>query len=100
MTAYMIVKTEIRDAEKIKAYLAQAQPVVNEFGGRYLVRGGAHEVLEGNPDERRTVVISFPSMDAARDFYNDANYQEIKKLRLGIADYDLLLVEGYDGPGS
>lgn len=97
MPAYMIVKTEIRDAEKIKGYLAGAPPLIEKYGGRYLVRGGAQEVLEGSPDERRTVVLEFPSMDAARAFFADPDYREVRKIRLGIAEYDVLLVEGYDG---
>lgn len=97
MTAYLIVKTEIRDAEKIQGYLAGAPPLIAKHGGRYLVRGGAQEVLEGDPDQRRTVVLEFPTMAAARALFDDPEYQEVRKIRLGIADYDVLLIDGYDG---
>ena len=97
MPAYLIVKTEIRDAEKIQGYLAGAPPLIAKHGGRYLVRGGAQEVLEGDPDQRRTVVLEFPTMAAARALFDDPEYQEVRKIRLGIADYDVLLIDGYDG---
>lgn len=97
MAAYLIVKTTIHDAEKIKTYLRGAPPVIARHAGRYLARGGAVEALEGNPDTRRTVILEFPSMDAARAFFKDPDYQEVRQHRLGIADYDVLLVDGYDG---
>lgn len=97
MPAYLIVKTEIRDMEKIQGYLAGAPPLVAKHGGRYLVRGGAQDVLEGSPDERRTVILEFPTMDHARALFADPEYQEVRKIRLGIADYDVLLVDGYAG---
>jgi uncharacterized protein (DUF1330 family) len=96
MPAYLIVKTEIRDAEKIRGYLAGAPPLVAKHGGRYLVRGGRQEVLEGSPDERRTVILEFPTMEAARALFDDPEYSEVREIRLGIADYDVLLVEGYE----
>lgn len=97
MPAYLIVKTRIRDAEKIKGYLAGAPPLVAKHGGRYLVRGGEQEALEGTPDERRTVILEFPTMADARALFADPEYQEVRKIRLDIAEYDVLLVDGYEG---
>lgn len=95
MPAYLIVKTEIRDSEKIQGYLEGAPPLVAKHGGRYIVRGGDHDVLEGCPDERRTVIIEFPTMEAARALFADPEYQDVRNIRLDIADYDVLLVDGY-----
>jgi uncharacterized protein (DUF1330 family) len=67
------------------------------FGGRFLVRGGTREVPEGEV-RSRTVVLEFPSYDAALGCYRSADYQAAKKLRDGKAEFDLVIVEGYDGP--
>jgi uncharacterized protein (DUF1330 family) len=94
MAAYLIVKTDVTDPEQFEKYRAAVPPVIEQYGGRYLVRGGATEALEGDPDLARMVVLEFDSADAAKAFWNSAEYGEAKKLRKGAANFDVLLVEG------
>ena len=82
MTAYVIVDVEIRDLAQYQEYMRQVKPVIEAAGGRYLVRGGAHKVVEGNWYPRRLVVMEFPSMDVAQDFYLSPEYQALMALRL------------------
>lgn len=67
-----------------------------KFRGRFLVRGGRREVTEGKA-RSRTVVLEFPSYDTALACYRSSDYQEVKKLRDGRSEADLVIVEGYDG---
>ena len=75
------------------------QTAFGKFGGRFLVRGGTREVVEGRA-RARTVVLEFPSYQAARDCYGSPEYRAAAALRQGKAEADLLIIEGYDGPQS
>jgi uncharacterized protein (DUF1330 family) len=94
---YWIVHIDVRDPEGYKPYMAACQGPFGRFGARYLVRGGRQEVTEGTA-RGRTVVLQFPSYDAALECYRCDDYQAAKKLRDGKAEFDLVIVEGYDGP--
>jgi len=93
---YWIAQIDVPDAEAYKPYLAANQAALGQFGARYLVRGGRHEVTEGKA-RSRVVVIEFPSYAAAVGCYHCAEYQAAKKLREGLAEADIVVVEGYDG---
>lgn len=75
-------------------YRALAQVAVAEFGGRYLVRGGAYQVLEGDWRPERLVVVQFESMDKARAFYDSPEYVAARQARKDCSRFDMLLVEG------
>jgi uncharacterized protein (DUF1330 family) len=96
-TGYWIGSVDVTDPDGYKAYMAADMKPFGEFGGRFLVRGGTREVPEGQV-RSRTVVLEFPSFDAALSCYRSPGYQAAKKLRNGKADFDLVIVEGYDGP--
>jgi uncharacterized protein (DUF1330 family) len=81
MAAYAIFDVDIRDMERYRDYMRQVKPVIEAAGGRYLVRGGPHKVVEGNWFPRRLVVLEFPTMDALQDFYLSPEYQSLKALR-------------------
>ena len=70
-----------------------------KFGGRFLVRGGAQEVVEGKV-RARTVVLEFPSYPVALDCYRSADYQAAAALRKGKADFDLIIIEGCEAQAS
>ena len=83
MPAYFFVDVrEIKDASKVEQYSARVGPVVEKFGGRYLVRGGPFEVVEGDWRPVFPVLIEFPTMEAARRWYDSEDYRELKQLRL------------------
>ena len=94
---YWIGHVDVTEPEGYKAYMAADMAPFGKFGGRFLVRGGAREVPEGKV-RGRTVVLEFPSYDAALACYRSPDYQAAKKLRDGKAEFDLVIVEGYDGP--
>ena len=94
---YWVGHVDITDPESYKAYQAANAMPFSKFGGRFLVRGGTREVAEGKV-RGRTVVLEFPSYEAALACYRSPEYQAAKRLRDGKGDLDLIVVEGYDGP--
>jgi uncharacterized protein (DUF1330 family) len=94
MAAYVIAEVEVNDAEAYKLYAEKAPGVTLPAGGRYLARAGKLECLEGSPPKSRVVVIEFADMQAARDFYYGAAYQEIIPLRQVASEGRLFLVDG------
>ncbi len=94
---YWIGNVDVTDPEGYKAYMAPTRSRSANSARRFLVRAGTREVTEGKV-RSRTVVLEFPSYDAALACYRSPGYQAAKKLRDGKADVDLVIVEGYDGP--
>ena len=93
MTAWMIVSAKIHDREKfVTGYGALAAKLVEQFGGRYIVRAPGAQVLEGEGADGTSVVVSeWPDKAAALAFWNSPEYAEAKKLREGLADCSILL---------
>jgi uncharacterized protein (DUF1330 family) len=94
MTAYVIYQGEVTDPEQYERYKAGAAQTIEAAGGRYIVRGGDTEVLEGDPPLGRTVVLEFPSRQAALDWYHGPAYAEVRPLREGAAHARLYVVDG------
>jgi uncharacterized protein (DUF1330 family) len=94
MAAYFIVDVEVKNPQAYQAYKEGAAASIAQYGGRFLVRGGKHEVLEGAWHPTRLVVLEFPSVEAARRWYTSAEYGAVKAIRLEHAVSDLVLVEG------
>ena len=94
---YWIAHIDVTDPEGYKAYTAADMAPLGKFGGRFLVRGGSREVVEGKV-RARTVVLEFPSYVAALACYRSSDYQAAAALRKGKAEFDLFVIEGYDGP--
>jgi uncharacterized protein (DUF1330 family) len=94
MAAYVVVDVEIRDAERYQDYMRAVKPALEAAGARYLVRGGAHKVYEGDWKPRRIVVLQFPSLAAWEDFYRGPVYQHLKAIRDACSSARLVCVEG------
>lgn len=94
MAAYVIAHLEITDPEPFGQYREQVPALIEKHGGRYLIRGGEAETLEGAWPVPRLVVIEFESNEAAKRFYNSPEYQAILPLRLAGAKGDLAIVQG------
>ena len=95
MTAYAMVEITVNNNDGMGPYREKVADTVTAHGGKYLVLGGATEVMEGNIGQHPTkVLLEFPSMDAARDWYNSPEYQEILPARLESATANFVLVEG------
>ena len=95
MKAYLIVRCVIHDREKfVSGYAIEAAKLLEDFGGKYLIRAPGGIPLEGIKSTQNSVVISeWPSKEKALEFWNSDEYQEVKKLREGIADCKVILVE-------
>jgi uncharacterized protein (DUF1330 family) len=95
MPAYMIVTASIKDRPAfIAGYGKAAAELVQKFGGRYLLRAPAAIKLEGDFGDGASMVISeWPDMAAAQAFWNSPDYAEVRKLRDGLADCQVLLIE-------
>jgi uncharacterized protein (DUF1330 family) len=96
LKGYWLAHVDISDPEGYKPYQAKNATAFGKFGGRFLVRGGRQEVTEGRA-RSRTVVMEFPSYDAALACYRSPEYQAAKALRQGKAEVDLVVIEAYDG---
>lgn len=96
MTAYVIAQLSVHDAETFDAYRKQVPATIAAYGGRYVVRGGPVDVLEGDLPHSRIVVLEFPSMDQAKAWHGSTIYEGPKALRQASADGLVFLVEGYN----
>ena len=94
---YWIVRIDVSDPERYKAYVAANAEPLRKHGGRFLVRGGAFDAVEGG-HRARTAVVEFPSYQAALDCWKSPEYQRAITLRKDASTADLLVIEGYDGP--
>ena len=94
MAAYVIFDVDIRDMSQYQEFMKRVKPAVESAGGRYLVRGGAHKVYEGDWEPRRVVLFEFPSVAAFESFYNGPVYQGLKPLRDACSSARLVSVEG------
>ena len=94
---YWIVRVDITDMERYKAYVAANAEPLRKYGARFLVRAGRFENPEGT-SRTRNAVIEFPSYQAAVDCWKSPEYQQAMKLRQPVSTADLIIIEGYDGP--
>ena len=94
MTAYVILRINVIDAEKLKNYQKVAPLVIEKYNGKILVRGGEVLSLEGIEEKRRIVMIEFPSMEKANEFYHSAEYKKAIELRKGAAEFESIAIEG------
>ncbi|HEV2605962.1 MAG TPA: DUF1330 domain-containing protein [Microvirga sp.] len=90
---YIIARVTVTNPEAYAEYAKGATEAIKQYGGRPLVRGGAHEALEGQA-RARNVVIEFDSVEAARRYYNSPEYQAAKAKREGACEGEFVLVEG------
>jgi uncharacterized protein (DUF1330 family) len=92
--AYVIVETDVHDAEQYERYKAASPGAIAAGGGRFVVRGGELAVLEGDWRPKRLVVLEFEDLDAARRWYDSPEYEEARRLRDGAATLRMVAVEG------
>ncbi len=93
---YWIAHVDVRDPDVYETYRQANAVAFNKFGARFLVRGAAQDVREGtlNP---RTVIIEFPSLEAAQACYDSPEYQAAKALRDPVSSGNMCIIEGYEG---
>ncbi|MEQ9242093.1 MAG: DUF1330 domain-containing protein [Pseudooceanicola nanhaiensis] len=93
MSAYLIARITVTDPDDYQAYASQTVALAEKFGGRFLVKGGAQEGLEGNCPDRH-VIIEFPDRATALDWYNSDAYQRILPIALSSSERDIVVVDG------
>lgn len=93
MGAFMIIQADITDPEQFKEYAMRTPALITEYGGRYRSMRGKLEQLEGLNDNRKVVISEWPSMEAAREFWNSDAYAELKELRKDAANVSVYLTE-------
>ncbi len=94
MAAYVLVDNEITDQSQFDEYIQRIPQVVEAHGGRYLVRGGAAQIVEGAWTPHRVVVIEFDSLDRANAFVNSTEYQELSVIRTRSTVTSTVIVDG------
>ena len=94
MAAYVIIHDEIHDQALFAQFRERVAATIQASGGRYLVRGGAIEVMDGDWKPDRIVVVEFDSADRARDWFKSPEYVEIKEIRKKAATASVVVVEG------
>ena len=94
MVAYVLAEIEVTNPEGYKAYTAVVPATIEKYGGKFLVRGGAIEVLEGDWPQRRRVLLEFPSKEIALEWWNSPEYEKPMALRRANSSGRLLLLEG------
>ena len=93
-SGYIILNMKVVNPENYKEYLEKAPPTAKMFGGEYIVRGGDFELIEGNWEHPRTIVIKFPSYEKAQEWYKSEEYKPIKKIRLDNALSNGIIIKG------
>jgi len=94
MPAYVVADIQVTDPAAYEPYRPLAGASIARFGGRFMVRGGPVELLEGEPQPERIVVIEFPDAETARRWYHCEEYQSAVKIRQAASRGRLFLVEG------
>ncbi|MCA1642628.1 MAG: DUF1330 domain-containing protein [Acidobacteria bacterium] len=94
MPAYVVVEIEVLDAGTYETYKQLAPPAIAAYGGRYLVRGGAVETLEGDWSPERLVLLEFPSVERAKAWWGSGEYERARKLRQQSARTQMIVAEG------
>ncbi|MCX6690228.1 MAG: DUF1330 domain-containing protein [Methanoregula sp.] len=94
MPAYIIARVDITDREQYRHYLNATPPIIEKFGGKAIARSTEPLTLEGQNETRRIVILQFPSVARAKEFYHSPEYQKARKLREGAATGELIVVEG------
>jgi uncharacterized protein (DUF1330 family) len=94
MPAYVIIDIDVKDPVGYEEYKKQGAPTIIAYGGKPLARGGATEVLEGNWQPKRMVLLEFKNMIEAKKWWNSEEYNEAKKLRHKAALANVVLLEG------
>ena len=91
---YIIAEVDVSNAAQYGEYAKGTPALVEKYGGRFIARGGRVATLEGAAAAGRLVIIEFPSFERAKEYYDSAEYQAVRKLRLGAANFRGVLVEG------
>ncbi len=94
MPAYMIVRVNVTDMTQYQEYMKLTPAILEQYGAKFIARGGDVLTLEGEKETGRVVLVEFPSMEQARVFYNSPEYQAAIELRKDAAEAQFIVIEG------
>lgn len=94
MSAYVIVEVDVHDPVTYEGYKLQTPESITKYGGRFVVRGGHAETLEGDWAPKRIVVVEFESLEQAKRWWSSPEYAPVKALRHRTASSRMIVVEG------
>ena len=92
---YVVVRLSVKNSELFQKYPPLSVKAVEKYGGKYLIRGGQFEILEGTWPVDRTTVVEFESYEKAKEFYQSLEYEKAKLVRQESAVTDFIVIEGY-----
>lgn len=95
MPAYVVVEVEVKDPERYARYREMVPPSLAKYGGRFVVRGGKTETLEGRWSPKRLVTVEFESVEKAKSWWASPEYADAKALRQATAATEMIVVEGF-----
>lgn len=94
MGAYVIAMVDIKDPVRYESYRAMVLPTITAYGGRFIARGGRTDVLEGAWAPRRVVIIEFPTLARAKEWWSSPEYSEARAIRQATSEGTLIVIEG------
>ena len=94
MSGYVISNIDVKNPEAYKEYIDKVKPIVEKFGGEYLVRAGEYKVIDGEWKYPRTIIIKFSSYEKALEWYNSEEYQPVKPIRLANSVANGIIIQG------
>jgi uncharacterized protein (DUF1330 family) len=94
MSAYVLARITVTDWDRYQEYIKASPAAIAAFGGRFIARGGRMATLEGPEETARMVLVEFPSLKKAREWYDSEEYQAARELRAGAAEVSIIAVEG------
>ena len=94
MSGYVIANIDVKNQEAYKEYIDRVKPIVDKFGGEYLVRNGEYKIIDGEWKYPRTVVIKFPTYEKALEWYNSEEYKPVKPIRLANSEANGIIIKG------
>ena len=96
MPAYVIARVEVTDWDKYNEYLKAGPGTIAQYDGRFIARNGEKATLEGPEENRRMIILEFPSLAKAKAWYNSKEYQDAKELRAGASIGSLVAINGVE----
>jgi uncharacterized protein (DUF1330 family) len=94
MPAYVIALVNVTEPERYEDYRRLVLPTITAFGGRFVARGGRTEVLEGTLSPGRVVIVEFPTLERAKEWWSSPEYSKAKAIRQATSEGTLVVVEG------
>lgn len=95
MPAYVLAHIDVKDPVRYEDYKKMVPASIGKFGGRFLVRGAPAEVLEGSWQPKRLVLLEFPSVEVAREWWASEDYADAKALRQATSNGDMIILDGF-----